>query len=167
MWAGTLTAVMLIAATASWLLSRGGAAGQNLPPPIPLTSYPGYEMRGSLSPDGTQVAFDWTRKPGDTRVYVKLVGAGEPVRLTSSNALELNPVWSPDGRHIAFLRTDSAARMAVYTTPTLGGIERKLAEFPWSRDFTLMASEYSPHCHRGRAGSVLRQRTSTPVGGER
>ena len=46
---------------------------------VPLTSYSGFEIGGSFSPDGNQVAFSWTG--GDTEsfdIYVKLIGPGPP-----------------------------------------------------------------------------------------
>src|SRR5262245_7815727 len=70
---------------------------------VPVTSYAGYEMQASFSPDGNQVAFTWD---GGTQenidIYVKPIGAGQPLRLTTHAAGDLSPAWSPDGRWIAF-----------------------------------------------------------------
>ena len=113
------------------------------PPLVPLTSYVGYESRPALSPDGKHVAFDWDEQPAEPRVYVKLIGDGDPVRLTSAEANEVNPVWSPDGRHIAFLRFDSPGRISVYVTPVLGGVERKLFEYAAPLDFRSTSTSHS------------------------
>lgn len=113
------------------------------PLPVPLTSYTGYEARGSLSPDGRYVAFDWDGRPGEHRAYVKLVAGGDPVRLTSAEATEFNPAWSPDGSAIAFYRVDTPGRWSVYITPGIGGSERKVAEFACDCEVILSRSAFS------------------------
>ena len=122
--------------------------------PVPLTSYPGYEVFGSFSPDGNQVAFAWTG--GNTEsfdIYVKVVGPGPPLQLTTHPDFDGSPAWSPDGRWIAFLRGRPPAgkKMGLYLIPALGGRERKLAEtrvpftyllggcLAWSPDSTWLA----------------------------
>jgi Tol biopolymer transport system component/DNA-binding winged helix-turn-helix (wHTH) protein len=97
---------------------------------LPLTSYPGYQLHPSLSPDGSQVAFSWNGPNEDNfDIYVKLVGPGEPVRLTTDPAQDLYPAWAPDGRSIAFMRFSSSSRDGtVFIMPALGGAEKKLAD---------------------------------------
>jgi DNA-binding winged helix-turn-helix (wHTH) protein len=69
--------------------------------PVPFTTYPGYEMLPSFSPDGTRVAFSWQKSGSDyPDVYIKLLGPGQPVRLSSAGGF--GPAWSPDGRFVAF-----------------------------------------------------------------
>jgi Tol biopolymer transport system component/DNA-binding winged helix-turn-helix (wHTH) protein len=156
-WIWVVAAAVVLSAAVVAVQVRWPAGTTETQPdvPVPLTSYPGYESRGSLSPDGKQVAFDWTREPGDTRVYIKIVGAGDPVRLTSGGAVEFNPVWSPDGREIAFLRLDGPGRIGVYVTAALAGVERKLAEYPVSWDMNLAAISYSGLLAWTRDGSHL------------
>jgi Tol biopolymer transport system component/DNA-binding winged helix-turn-helix (wHTH) protein len=119
-----------IAAVAAWMIynnGRGEFAGLETAP-LPLTSYPGYEIQPSLSPDGSQVAFSWDGPDRNNfDIYVKLVGPGEPVRLTKNPAMDQEPAWSPEGRSIAFLRYSTEHEAAIYLVPALGGTERKLA----------------------------------------
>lgn len=104
--------------------SRSGRPGLNA---IPVTSYQGRENQTAFSPDGSQIAFVWNGPQGDNYdIYVKLIGAETPLRLTTHPAQDINPVWSPDGHHVIFLR-QTAEGSDIYSTPTLGGAERKLA----------------------------------------
>jgi Tol biopolymer transport system component/predicted Ser/Thr protein kinase len=96
---------------------------------IPLTSYAGFELDPSFSPDGNQIAFSWNGEKQDNYdIYIKLVGPGAPLRLTSDPAQDHGPAWSPDGRWIAFARFFSSGASAVFVIPALGGSERKLAD---------------------------------------
>ncbi len=117
---------LMVAAAAAWFLLR--PASKPLPPmqSVPLTTYTGSQGRASFSPDGSQVAFDWTGEKGDhPDIYVKLVEGGTPLRLTTGHAAAYRPAWSPDGRQIAFLRAGG-----VYSISPLGGPERKLTDAP-------------------------------------
>ena len=90
----------------------------------PLTAYPGREFQPALSPDGSQVAFNWDGDPGkQPGIYVRLVDSEPPLRVSTGNGTA--PCWSPDGKRIAFLR-----RNQIVVVPALGGPERTLAEFP-------------------------------------
>jgi Tol biopolymer transport system component/serine/threonine protein kinase len=101
---------------------------------VPFTSYPGFEVQPSFSPDGTQITFAWdNNRPGLYDIYVKLIGGGDPLRLTSDAAPEYNPVWSPDGRWIAFVRDFSDEKHGLMLMPALGGPERKLTDMIFSK----------------------------------
>ncbi|MGA2271077.1 MAG: protein kinase [Bryobacteraceae bacterium] len=116
---------LLVAAAAAWFFLR--PASKPLPPmqSVPLTTYTGIQGHPSFSPDGSQVAFDWTGEKGDhLDIYVKLVEGGTPLRLTTSPAPAGRPAWSPDGRQIAFLRAGGV----LYSISPLGGPERKLTD---------------------------------------
>ncbi|MGD8276901.1 MAG: hypothetical protein PVH00_02695, partial [Gemmatimonadota bacterium] len=63
-----------------------------------LTSLSGGEDRGSWSPDGSRIVFQW-----DGDLWLVGSGAGTPERLTDFAGREGNPAWSPDGRWIAFV----------------------------------------------------------------
>jgi Tol biopolymer transport system component len=89
--------------------------------PVPVTAYPGSERHPSLSPDGSQVAFDWSGPDNNRDIYVQLVSGGTPLRLTSDPASDEKPSWSPDGQQIAFVRQGQGA----FVVSALGGSERK------------------------------------------
>jgi Tol biopolymer transport system component len=132
LWAAAAAAIVLVALSIYGFAVR--RAIRQSPPSeayvaVPLTSFPGYEITPTLSPDGSQVAFAWTG-PGlaNSDIYIKVIGPGEPVRLTNDPAGDLSPAWSPDGRWIAFLR-ESATSPSGYTlivVPALGGAERTI-----------------------------------------
>jgi Tol biopolymer transport system component len=125
MLAAAAVALMVVAA-AAWFFLR--PASKPLPPmlSVPLTTYAGSQSHPSFSPDGSQVAFQWTGEKGDHwDIYVKLVEGGTPLQLTAGPESAASPAWSPDGRQIAFLR-----RGGVYSISPLGGPERKLTDAP-------------------------------------
>jgi Tol biopolymer transport system component len=96
---------------------------------VPLTADGGSKFAPRLSPDGERVAYSWTGPANDNwDVYVKAIGQGtSPLRLTENKASDWGPVWSPDGRRITFVRElDTGA--VIYTVPSFGGQERRLAD---------------------------------------
>jgi DNA-binding winged helix-turn-helix (wHTH) protein len=125
-WAGA--GVLLCLAIAAVLISRRQSAiTVELPPAVPLTSYPGLVCCPSFSPDGTRVAFAWTGPSGGgSHIYVKLIGEGEPVALTTGEAQDKWPAWSPDGHSIAFER-HAEGQASVVVKPAMGGPERDIA----------------------------------------
>jgi Tol biopolymer transport system component/DNA-binding winged helix-turn-helix (wHTH) protein len=122
-----------------WKLSLKSPAGKQLPDKplaiIPLTTEPGIAMAPSFSPDGNQVAFQWDQNKREPRIFIRVIGPGEPVRLTTGSAAEFGPAWSPDGRFIAFIRFLNEFRYGVFIVPPLGGAERKLMEFAASPEY--------------------------------
>jgi serine/threonine protein kinase len=95
---------------------------------IPITSFPGDEDWPDISPDGTQVAFNWSGEKRDNRdVYVIRIGDGTALRLTTDPGFDGTPAWSPNGSQIAFVRQRSG-HPSIYTISPLGRDERKLLD---------------------------------------
>jgi len=128
----TAAAVAFIAVAAlGWLAIRRLTDSASQPMRVvPLTTDPGFETAPSLSPDGNQVAFLWDKGDGQPHIYVKFVGQGDPIQLTTGPGPEFSPAWSPDGRSIAFVRQLEETRMGVFVVSPLGGVPRKVADFP-------------------------------------
>ena len=128
-WLAALVGAIVLGAVALWYLRPTEPAVQTSMIAVPLTSFAGYEIYPSFSPDGNQVAFVWDGERQDNLdIYVKLIGPGTPIRITTDPAEESDPAWSPDGRWIAFVRELPGAKAGFFVIPALGGSERKLAE---------------------------------------
>jgi len=163
-WPVLAAAGLLVVATiAAILLNRGRSPREfELPPGVPLTTYPGAVCCPSFSPDGTRVAFTWNGRNGDNfDIYVKLIGQGEPVRLTTDTAPDSRPAWSPDGSWIAFERFGQTG-VSILVIPAMGGPEREVTHVAprgdnpslcWSVDGkSLFASDSGP----GTPASITR-----------
>jgi Tol biopolymer transport system component/DNA-binding winged helix-turn-helix (wHTH) protein len=102
---------------------------------VPLTSFSNEFSKGSFSPDGNQVAFEWdgdqTRDDPHygTNIYIKQIGMEKPLQITSASGYNFFPAWSPDGRYIAFLHSGRGEHPGVFLVPALGGTSRKLHDF--------------------------------------
>jgi len=97
----------------------------------PFTTFPGFEIGPSFSPDGNQIVFAWFgyEKEFQFDLYVKQVGQERVVQLTHHPAVFLAAAWSPDGRSIAFMRQAEPEATGIYLISSLGGSERKLTGF--------------------------------------
>jgi len=130
-YAGLAAAVLLLAGLAAYLMrSRPHDSSQPLTI-VPFTTFPGFEASPSFSPDGTQIAFVWSRSEGpfSFEAYVKQIGQEHAVQLTHHPAIYLGLGWSPDGRFIALARRGNDDNdTGIYLLPALGGSERKLAD---------------------------------------
>ncbi|HEY1496076.1 MAG TPA: protein kinase, partial [Candidatus Solibacter sp.] len=125
-WAAALAIALALGTAGGWWWAARANAAAIWGPMRPLTTYSGLEYEPALSPDGRQVAFAWDGDRKDNfNIYVRLVDGGAPLRLTTSAAPDHSPAWSPDGVSLAFLREN-----AVYLIPALGGVERRLVQFP-------------------------------------
>ena len=138
LWLAVGSAGLLAMAAGAWLLLRSPP----LPPRVvPLTSMRGEKRFPSLSPDGTQIAFQWYgEKLDNLDIYLMLIGSPEARRLTTDPAQDGAPSWSPDGRQIAFTRARPGGMPTLQVISPLGGSDRKLADFAtvgvpsWSPD---------------------------------
>ena len=124
--------LVLLAGNGSFLLLR---PRQQMQPDkltvVPFTTFPGFEIAPSFSPDGNQIVFSWFgyEKEFQFDLFIKQVGQERAVQLTHHPATFLVSAWSPDGRFIAFMRhvEGDPASSGVYLISALGGSERKLA----------------------------------------
>lgn len=140
-----LAAIAVGLAALIWLwLGRSHPRSEAQLTPVPLTSYPGQEACPSFSPDGTQVAFQWTTGDPGTKshIYIKQIGVEPPTRLTNSPDEEISPAWSPDGRFIAFRRELSPTSFGLIVVPQRGGRERLLAEADFSGAWATMEGPF-------------------------
>ena len=96
---------------------------------VPFTTFPGFEIAPSFSPDGNEIVFSWFGygKEYQFDLYIKQVGQEHVVQLTHHPAVFLVSSWSPDGRLIAFMRQADPEGTGIYVISPLGGAERKLA----------------------------------------
>jgi len=129
MWA---TAVLIVVAGVAGVIlyHREPPSSEQPFQVVPLTTELGFEWWPTLSPEGNQVAFQWNKGSGNSHIYVKQVGPGDPVRLTSGSQTEFAPAWSRDGRYIAFMRELDASRTGIFYAPPIGGVEHPIAECP-------------------------------------
>jgi hypothetical protein len=102
-WIAGGAALLVMAAMATWGLTRDRPATLALGRSTPVTSEPGLEIHPDISPDGKMVAFaagNFARM----RIYLRPVAGGRTLPLSDdSTALETSPKWSHDGSQILFL----------------------------------------------------------------
>jgi len=80
----------------------------------------GFAHLPAVSPDGSQVAFNWL---GD--IWVGPVAGGACQPLTTHPAEDTRPAWSPDGQWIAFSSL-RAGSWDVFLMPAAGGTPKRL-----------------------------------------
>ena len=143
--AGALGLLVLIAVGGYLLWFRRPAQAENLTI-TPFTTFPGFEIAPSFSPDGNQIVFSWTghEKGIGFDLYVKQVGQEQTVQLTHHRAIFLASGWSPDGRFIAFMRQAEPDSSGIYVITPLGGTERKLADITPYLGFDPIGLSWSP-----------------------
>ena len=114
---------------------------------VPFTTFPGFEIGPSFSPDGNQIVFAWFgyEKEYQFDLYIKQVGQERVMQLTHHPATFLGSAWSPDGRFIAFMRQVDGDPDAsgIYLISTLGGSERKLASITTYGSYEPIAVNWS------------------------
>jgi TolB protein len=72
-----------------------------------VTSGEGYVANPSWSPEGTAIAFAWTRGyvAGAFNIFVMGIADKKYVQLTSDQGKNENPWWAPDGVHLVYQST--------------------------------------------------------------
>ncbi|SFR85049.1 WD40-like Beta Propeller Repeat [Stenotrophomonas maltophilia] len=128
-----------------------------------ITATAGFETYPTLSPDGSQVAYEGASDDGLGGGAIKVQTSGNaPARqllVPPAGAVDRFPSWSPDGRDIAFARFAADGGCQVLIASATGGALRQatrcdgteLLSFDWTPDgrglvFGSMVGRYA---HRG------------------
>ncbi len=113
---------------------------------VPFTTFPGFEIAPSFSPDGNEIVFSWFgyEKEFQFDLYIKQVGQEHVVQLTHHPAVFLVSSWSPDGRFIAFMRQAEPDGSGIYLISPLGGAERKVASITSYGSWEPLGVSWSP-----------------------
>lgn len=122
---------------------------------VAVTSKEGSEYLGSLSPDGTKVAFSKrVDSVNNYDLFVKILADGSERRLTREPGNDLRPTWSADGNHLAFFRRHHDGSLEVRVMSLLDDESRAPAQLhthtaasaiSWSQDGSwIMVPEYQP-----------------------
>lgn len=92
-----------------------------------LTPQGGLSIDPAISPDGKLLVFSSDRAgDGHLDLWIKQIGSENSVRLTHDSDDDVEASFSPDGTQIAFRSLRDGG--AIYTIPTLGGDETKIAD---------------------------------------
>jgi TolB protein len=69
-----------------------------------LSAGTGEATNPSWSPDGSHIAFAWTRgfEPGNYNIFVMDVASQQVTQLTTNEGRNENPSWAPDAAHIVY-----------------------------------------------------------------
>lgn len=88
-------------------------------PPRQLTLNTFADLEGTMSPDGTRIAFTSTREGGDQEIYIMYADGSGAKRLTFSPGEDRPGTFSPDGTKLAF----QSARFPVAPAPGHSSLE--------------------------------------------
>jgi DNA-binding winged helix-turn-helix (wHTH) protein len=140
-WIAVAASAAVIAIASAVVWTRQGRAPEQEPAPqvVPLPASFGDVSGLTFSPDGTLVAYSWTR-PGEDHsdIYIQQGGAAAPLRVTTGPEYHFRPAFSPDGRYIAHFHVEK-----LMLIPTFGGPERKIADLDFG-ECRGDALEYTP-----------------------
>ncbi len=166
-WLGVLGLLGLLGiALFLWQIARHHVPAPKSLSVTPLTTYPGNEDFGQISPDGERLVFAWDEnKANRCHIFVKQIGTEQPLQLTNSADMDYGPVWSPDGRYIAFCRENPvfgrSSTAGIYLIPALGGGERLLTSV---RLFGKLGPQMFPKMSWSPDGKTLAFSDLTPSG---
>jgi TolB protein len=127
------------------------------PAPYCVSSYPGLNTGGAISPDGRRLAVILS-KDGNPELYVKELATSSLTRLSRTRQAESSPCWSPDGSQICFV-SDRAGQPQLYIMSASGGEARRMTfggyktEPDWAA--WSVSSEVPDICFCARAGKVF------------
>jgi Tol biopolymer transport system component/DNA-binding winged helix-turn-helix (wHTH) protein len=140
--------LLLLAAIGGYLLRPRPQMQPDKLTIVPFTTFPGFEIGPSFSPDGNQIVFSWFgyEKEYQFDLYIKQVGQERVVQITHHPATFLGSAWSPDGRFIAFMRyvDGDPGASGIFLISPLGGSERKLANITPYGSWQPIAVNWSP-----------------------
>lgn len=118
----------------------------------------------SFSPDGKLIALS-AIKDGESGIWVKQIGGGDPRKVTGDLWQGSTPVWSPDSGQIAFL-VGHENQSEIWTIPYLGGkpeLVKRLDMYcrrltRWSSDGEMIYFESDHNLYRANraSGEVIR-----------
>lgn len=127
-WPLVAGGALLLAAIATFLggRDRGGSVEAHQL----VSTFPGAHRSGSLSPDGTFIAFIQSDVQGIAQVWVKSLESGEPVQITQGDTDAFRPRWAAAGNHIVFARRGAG----IWSVSPLGGPPRQIVEWGMNPD---------------------------------
>ena len=102
-------------------ISSGGA-------PSRISSQPGLNLGGVMSPDGSTIAF-FFNDTATTEIYTIDTSGGIKARLTNNAAIDGSPTWNPGGNQIAFVSSRDGNAEIYRMNPDGGGQLRLEAGF--------------------------------------
>lgn len=132
-WAAGLALALGVAAVLLMTSPRGPGAPPSdlaaLPQATPLTSNPGLEYVGRLSPDGRWLAFGWWQGQGEGRLYLRAAADPQAApELISGDAGDVQGLaWAPDGQALAFVATTDRGRCGLWLVRLADRSKRELA----------------------------------------
>ncbi len=139
--------LLLLAGVGGYLLRHRPQMQHDKLTIVPFTTFPGFEIAPSFSPDGNEIVFSWFGYEREFQfdLYIKQVGQEHVAQLTHHPAIFLGSSWSPDGRLIAFMRqTIDPEGTGIFLISPLGGAERKVTSITAYNDWGPQGVRWSP-----------------------
>jgi serine/threonine protein kinase len=90
-----------------------------------VSTFPGAHRSGSLSPDGSSLAFVQPDAVGVPQVWVKNLAQGAPVQITSGDQPVARPRWAASGDRVVFARRGAG----IWSVSPFGGAPRQIVSY--------------------------------------